>query len=132
MGEFGGFFGWTIVTCYGLAVLNYVLKFLNRNFSSAIKKNDSVKKYFNMLLKLIVRYHKVFGFLTVLFFIVHFLIMYFTRGIKITGLIVATLMLVQIIHGIYGTRMKKRTKAWLYGHRIIPILIAIAIAVHVL
>lgn len=131
MGEFGGFFGWTIVVCYGIAVLNYVFKFLNKKFSSTIKKNDIVKKYFNMLLKLIVKYHKIFGSLTILFILVHFLIMYSTIGIKISGLIVATVMLIEIISGMYGTRMKKRTKGWLYSHRIISIIIGVALVVHV-
>ena len=132
MGEFAGLFGWVIVVCYGLAVLNYVLKFLNREFGAVIRSNEGVKKYFNMVLKLIVRYHKVFGFLTALFIIVHFSIVYFTVGIKVTGIIVAILMLIQIIHGIDGTKMKKRPKMWLYSHRIIPILIALAIVIHIL
>lgn len=132
MGEFGDLFGWAIVICYGLTILNYVLKMLNRKFSSTIKKNDTVKKYFNMILKLIVKYHNVFGFLTILFILVHFLIMYSTRGLKTSGLVVAAIMLIQIISGVYGARMKKRTKAWLYSHRVISILIGIAVLIHVL
>lgn len=132
MGEFGGFFGWVIVVCYGLAVLNYVLKLLNKKFGSTIKKNDTVKKYFSMILKLIVKYHKIFGALTILVIIVHFLIMYFTVGIKISGLIAATAMIIEFINGMYGARMKKRTKVWLYSHRVISVFIGIAIVVHVI
>ena len=126
--EIGGFFGICIIILYVLTILNYVMKFLNKRYGQKLKKHV----VFTKSLKCIVRYHKLFGLLTIAFLLVHFLIQFTYYGLSVTGAIAAGVLLLQVALGIYGTKAQsKKNKTWLYFHRSIAVALLVAILVHV-
>ena len=130
--EFGGVLGFLIIFFYALTILNYILKYINKRYKNEIKKNELFSKYFHKLLKIIVKYHKVFGFMTVAFILLHFAIQYTNYRLSITGIIAAACMLLQVILGAYGVYTKKRGGKWLMLHRAIAALIMLTILIHVI
>jgi hypothetical protein len=131
-GEFGEFFGVLIIIFYALTVLNYVIKFLNKKYKLTSSKNEKVAKLFKFLLKFIVRYHHIYGFIAIGMVLIHFLIQAITIEISITGIIAAAVMLLQILLGLYGRKLKPKKKTWLYIHRSIAVMLVIAIIIHII
>ncbi len=93
-------------------------------------KNEKLYSAFTKIMKFIVKNHKIFGLLTIIFILLHFLIQFNLYGLRISGVIAAGIMLLQVGLGIYGSKAKKRGKAWLFLHRSIAVVLMIAIIVH--
>lgn len=130
-GELGEFFGGFIIFLYALTVLNYIVKFINKKFRDKLVKNQKFYQLFLKLMKFIIKHHKLFGVLTVVFILLHFALQFIQYGLSITGVIAAFIMLLQVVLGIYGFKMKKRSKPWLIAHRLIAVLLLIVIIIHV-
>lgn len=128
----GEFFGLLIILFYGFAALNFCLKFLNRNYSNVLKKNENFYKIYLKLLKFFVKNHKYFGGTIILILLAHFILQFSRFGFNITGGIAASLMLMQIGLGLYGQYKKNKNKIWLVLHRGIAVLLLFAIFIHVL
>ncbi len=128
--ELGGFLGSIIVVLYVLTILNYFVKFIFKNYRKLLSKYPIVLKVYTIMMKLIVKNHKLFGLLTILFILLHFLLQFSQYGINIAGTIAAGVMILQIMHGIYGSKVKKRSKTWLISHRTIAAALLIAIMIH--
>lgn len=129
--ELGELFGNIIVFLYVLTILNYVLKFINKKYVHLLKKNDKLHSIYIIFMKFIIRNHKLFGILTVFFIILHFYIQFSVRGLSITGIIAASILLIQVLLGIYGSKTKSKNKTWLVIHRAISIALLIAILIHI-
>ena len=128
LSEYGGILGICIIILYVLTILNYVMKFLNKRFGQKLKAYPA----FTGSLKFIVRNHKLFGLLTVVFLLIHFLIQFNYYGLSVTGAIAAGVLLLQVALGIYGTKVQsKKKKTWLFSHRFIAVALLVAILVHV-
>lgn len=129
--ELGELMGNIIIFLYALTVLNYILIFINKKYGYLIRKNNKLHKFYIKFMKFIVKNHKTFGLLTVLFIIFHFLIEFNIRGLKISGIFVAIIMLAEVLVGIYLSKTTKRKSKWLFVHKIISIVILVAILIHV-
>lgn len=133
MKELGEFLGWLIIISYGLTALNFIVKAVNKKYSKQIAKKPKLKKYYNTAMRFIVKNHKIFGFATVGFILIHFAVQFTSFGLNITGLIAAIFMISQILLGMYGAYInKKRAGIWFYAHRTIAIIILVAILIHIL
>lgn len=130
--EFGNFLGFLIILFYGLTILNFILKYINKNYKDIIKNNKLLSKYFHVILKIIVKYHKVFGLLTILFILLHFAIQYMYKWISITGIVASIFMVLQVLLGAYGLYTKKRGGKWLFFHRVISVMIMVTILIHII
>ncbi|MEI6579304.1 MAG: hypothetical protein WCN92_07545 [Eubacteriales bacterium] len=126
----GELLGSMIVILYVLTILNFFVKFIFKNYRKQLSKYPEVLKIYTIIMKLIVKNHKLFGLLTILFIIAHFLLQFSQYGLNIVGTIAAGAMTMQIMHGIYGSKMKKRSKIWLISHRTLAAVLLIAIAIH--
>ncbi|MGL4773182.1 MAG: hypothetical protein ACRC2K_06390 [Clostridium sp.] len=130
--ELGELLGWGVFIFYGIAILNYIVKFANKNFKDIINKNEKIRDIYNWAMKIIIKYHKYFGGVTLIVLLSHFLIQFSYRGIKTTGLIAAILLILEFILGAIGVYKKKRSGLWFYMHRFISVVLLIAIILHVL
>lgn len=131
--EIGGLFGWITILFFGATLLNFILKFINKKFSKQIAQNQSIKPIFSFLTKLFVRYHRVWGFLTILTLVCHFLIQFNIFGVNISGAIAASILFIQALLGLYGAyKAKNRKGIWFVSHRFISILLIFAIFVHLM
>ena len=131
MRQLGNFFGSIIVFLYVLTILNYILKFINKNFKSLISKNEFLNKLFIIVMRIIIKYHKVFGIFTIIFILLHFYIQFTYRGISIIGLMSAVTMILQVALGIYGSSSKTKDQTWLIAHRAISIILLVSILIHI-
>lgn len=129
--DLGELLGGAIIFFYSLTILNYVVKFVNKKFKKQINKNKTFAANYMKFMRFIVKNHRYFGFLAVLFLVLHFLIQFTTYGLSITGAIAASIMILQIILGIYGFKVKKKGKSWLMIHRTVAAMILIAILIHI-
>lgn len=129
--DLGEFLGGTIIFLYVLTILNFFVKWVNKKFRAQIKKNDLVFKGFSMFMKVIVKYHKLFGVMTIGALLLHFLVQFFTYGLSLTGAMAASVLIFQVVLGGYGFYKKKRGGLWLKLHRGIAVLLMIAIYLHV-
>lgn len=132
MGELGELFGFLIIVCYGCAVLNFFLKFVNRKFKVQMKKKEAFYIWYMRVLKFFMKYHRYFGGATILFILIHFFMQYLNRGISVTGVVAAGMMILQILLGIYGHFKKPKAKGWLYFHRGISIILFLSIMIHII
>ncbi|WP_207720056.1 hypothetical protein [Clostridium algidicarnis] len=128
------FLGWLTVVSFGLAILNFFVKYVNKKYISKLpkdKKNfvDMYRKFMRILIK----YHKLFGLVAIVSSISHFALNYYFNGIKITGLIALGIMIFIGGLGIYGAYInKKYTGTWLKIHRIAAFTLIVSIIIHVI
>jgi hypothetical protein len=132
MGELGEFLGFMIIVCYAMTILNYFVKFINRKYRDTLKKNENFYKVYTKVMKFIIKSHKLFGFLTIAFILFHFYIQFTRIELSITGVIAAGIMLLQVLLGVYGWKVKKKGRTWLYVHRSIAAVLLITILIHIL
>ena len=128
--EVGGFLGSMIVILYGLTILNFFVKFINKKFRHEMMKYEKPYQNYTFFMKFIIKNHRLFGKLTIIFILLHFALQYSQYGLNITGLIAALIMIVQIGVGLYGGKAKKRGHNWLLTHRTIAVLLLLIIAIH--
>jgi hypothetical protein len=130
--KLGGFFGFLILGLYALTVLNYLLKWINKRYGVTLKTHEKGYGIFKKAMRTIIKNHKLFGLLTVLFLVTHFFIQFNQYGFNITGTVAAGVMIFQVLLGIYGSLSKKKGKTWLYFHRSIALLLFLAIVLHLI
>mgnify|MGYP006869430474 CR=1 FL=1 len=131
MRHFAGLLGSLIVLCYGLTIMNFIFKWVNKKYAHLINKNLMVKRIYKKCMGLIIRNHKIFGGLTIIFISVHFGIFFSMGQISITGIIAALLMVVQVILGAAGAYIvKSRKGVWFALHRFIAASLAVTIFIH--
>lgn len=131
--ELGGLFGWMLIAAFAGTILNYILKFVNKNFGKSINASVYGKKIMKLLMMIFVRNHKYFGFITIVFLLVHFIIQFSKYGINVTGLIAAVMMIFEVMLGLYANVKKKPRKGvWFFVHRMISVLLILGIALHLI
>lgn len=134
MKEIGEFLGWVGVVGYAIAVLNYFIKYVYKRYISKLPSDK--KRYaviYRNVMKYVVKYHKMVGIITSVAIIVHFYVMFTTKGLSVTGLIAAIIMWSIFILGIYGAYINKKVRGkWVNVHRFLAFALIVTIIVHVL
>ena len=131
MRDVGGFLGILIIFSYGLTLLNFLLKWAYKNIKTQINKVPVLKTEYTRVMRFFIKYHRYFGFTTIVFILMHFSVQFSRYGASLTGATAAILMLTQVVVGIIGLKSSKKSKAWLWVHRALAIGIGIAILIHV-
>ena len=132
MEELGKLFGALTIFFFGLTILNYIVKFVNRKFAKEIAMNPEFKKIWMMFMRILVKYHKYFGFATLASLLIHFLIQSNFRWVSASGLIAAAVLLSQLLLGMYGAYINKKRKGlWFVTHRMISVALIVTILLHV-
>jgi hypothetical protein len=133
MYELGGFLGIMITVFLGLALLNYVMKWVNKHWVSKLPKTSKFKVVYIKVIKFIVQKHRWFGLGAAVFMVAHLILQITYAWVSITGLIAAALL---VINGMIGAWMHFKQKGkrgpLLMVHRAIGILLVAAIAAHVI
>lgn len=128
--QIGGFLGNVVYILFLLALLNYVVKYINRKFRNNLMNNEAVYQLFIKLMKFTVKNHRYFGLMAIIFLLLHMAVQMSLHGINITGTIAAVIMLAEIALGYYGFKVKKKGKTWLKVHRVIAVVLLISIIIH--
>ncbi|MDD4323763.1 MAG: hypothetical protein PHR78_01010 [Eubacteriales bacterium] len=132
MGNYGNLFGWLIVTGLVLTLLNYPVKAIYRKWVAELDNESSFKRGYLKFQQFIVKYHRFFGLFTTMMLLTHLIIQISYRWVSRTGIIAASLLVLNVILGAYGHYIrKKKRSAWFYVHRTIAVLTTIAIVLHI-
>lgn len=129
--KLANFLGLVALGFCGFAIMNYIVKFLNKNYAQKLNQISILKKNMPFLTKFFVKNHRYFGFIAITALIFHFLLQIKFNYLSYTGLIAAIILIMQGLLGIYGLN-KKREGIWFKLHKLIAILMVIAIGIHVL
>ena len=133
MFELGGLSGWLIVIAFVGTLLNYCVKFINKQFGKKINASSRGKKIMKILMVIFVRNHKYFGFAACAFLLVHFIIQFNKYGFVVSGVITGILLILSAVIGMYGTVKKKPRKGlWFITHRILAVLMIIGVVIHII
>lgn len=129
-----GILGWVTAISFGVAILNYFMKFINKKYINKLgKEKKQIVDLYRKVMKIIIRYHKLAGTIAVISVLTHFFIAFSNGRISISGIIAAILMVLIFILGFYGAFINKKIKgSWLKVHRLIAFALIIAIAIHIL
>ena len=130
--EMGELFGLLIIVLYILTVLNFLVKWINKKYGPSMKANEKSYAKYKRFMRFIIKNHKLFGLLTIVFLLAHFFIQFNLYGVSITGLVAAGLLILQILLGIYGSKTKSKNKTWLVIHRSIAVFLLVAILIHII
>jgi len=134
MREMAGLFGWIGVFGYGVALLNFFMKYINRKYINKLSKDkQTFVKVYRTIMKFIVKYHKIAGIIASISIVIHFYLMYNSRGLSISGLIAAVVMWSVFTLGIYGFGINKNMKgSWVKIHRILSFILILLIGFHIM
>lgn len=130
--ELIGPLGMLTVIFFGVALLNFFVKFINKNYINKLGKDKkNVVDAYRKVMRFVVKYHKLAGILAVVCMMVHFFIAYSAHFILINGVVALVIMLVVSGLGIYGVYISKNMRGnWLKIHRILAFVLLLAIIVH--
>ncbi len=133
MFRLGGFLGILTTIFLGLALLNYILKWVNKRFVSKLPKTSKLKAAYLKVMKFVVQKHRWFGLGATVTMITHLILQIMFAWVSTTGLIAAALL---AINGFIGAFMQFKLKGkrgpLLLVHRAMGVLLIAAIAVHVI
>jgi hypothetical protein len=129
-----GLLGWVTAISFGIAILNFFVKYINKKYISKLGKDKKqIVDLYRKIMRIIVKNHKLVGTIAVVSVLIHFFIAFSANRIKITGIIAAAIMAILFLLGFYGAYINKNYKGmWLKVHRILAFSLIIAIIVHVL
>ncbi|PRR80380.1 hypothetical protein [Clostridium vincentii] len=126
--------GWITVISFSVAILNFVVKYINKKYISKLGEDKKqIVTFYRKIMKLIIKCHKAAGTITVISVLAHFGIAVSSNRISITGIIAALIMISIFALGFYGAFINKNYKGkWLKVHKVLALLLIIAIGIHVL
>ena len=132
MSLLGEALGIITATLYGVAVLNFFIKWGNRNWIMKLPKENSFRSAYQSVMKFLVKNHRFFGFGAAAVMVSHVIIQIIFQWVSVTGLIAAGLALLTVALGIVMFKSKKRTPAMLWAHRGSVIALTIVVLVHLI
>jgi len=133
MGELGGFLGILTGLLISLALLNYVVKWVNRRWVVKLPKESKFKAAYTPVMKFLVQKHRFFGLGAAVVLAIHVYLQITYRWVAVTGLIASSLLGVDVLIGAWlYFKQKGKRGILLYVHRAMGVALIIAIAVHVI
>lgn len=117
MYQLGNLFGILTAVLFGGAIMNFVVKFVNRNWVVKLPKESKFKKAYMSVMKFLVKNHRFFGIGAAVMMIIHAVLQILFKWVSVTGLVTAGLAVVTVGLGIRLFKAKKRTPVMLWMHR---------------
>lgn len=134
MGEFIEFLGWVTAVSFGFALLNYLLKFINKKYISKLgKEKQKAVIYYKKIMRIVIRYHKLAGITAMTSVTLHFIVALINNRILISGIVSALLMLILFILGVYGAYINKNLRGgWVKIHRATAFILILTVLIHII
>lgn len=135
--KLGDFTGFLSIGLFALLAFRYILK---AYFKSQGKKLDKESKFYKDLVKLLAlnkKGHPLLGYLTLGMIVFH---VYLQTGFQlhfysttITGMFAAGFMALNVLSGVIGEYVLKKPRPswWIWVHRILTLVIMLAILIHI-
>jgi hypothetical protein len=133
--DLGELLGYLAVAMFILAAFRYVLKWFFKTYGKWVKEHTKLHPLLLKVMDLNKKLHPWVGLAAALLVIAHFTTQFIVQGYQSpSGLISATLMVVQVGGGFAGQYVMKkpRPKWWLWVHRSITAALVLGLAIHIL
>lgn len=130
MSELGGFFGWLTFVCYLLSLINQPCKLVYKKYILQMDKENDIRKVYQMLMKFLVKYHKLFGITAGSMAVAHLVLQILFERVSFVGIAATILMFLTGFMGMlvaYGHHSKI-----LKIHRPVAYSVLIVVAVHLI
>jgi len=131
MYQLGNLFGILTAVLFGGAILNFVVKFVNRKWVTKLPKESKFKKTYIEAMKFLVKNHRFFGLGAAAMMVLHVVLQILFKWVSVTGIVTAALAVITVMLGGIMFKAKKRTPAMLWAHRGSVIALILAFVAHV-
>lgn len=132
--EFVGFFGWCAALVVFAALLNFVLKYLNKHYIVPRKdlRPELVKRY-RRFMQFIVKNHRYLGLSALAVFLTHLIFSVLSAVLSITGVLTGMLLLFVVSLGAYGFYVNRNLRGnWVTFHRGAAFVLGAVLISHIL
>ena len=127
----GTILGITVIVLYVLAALNAAAKPMLKKAKILSSSHHGLGKAIESFARFLIKNHRILGRMAAIFLVVHATLQFVRYGPSPTGIAAALLLVAQVTLGAYGAKTKKRG-SWLMVHRLIALLLPVAMVVHIL
>lgn len=131
MYQLGNLLGILTAVVFGGAIMNFVIKFVNRKWVMKLPKESKFKQGYASVMKFLVKNHRFFGIGAAALMVAHVVLQILFKWVSVTGIVTAGLAVVTVVLGIIMFKAKKRTSAMLWSHRGAVIALILSFIVHV-
>ena len=133
MGNLGGLLGFLTGLLVFLALMNYVVKWVNRQWVAKLPKTSKFKAAYTPVMRFLVKNHRFFGLGAALTVAIHLILQITFRWLSLTGLIASIALALDVMIGawLYFKQKGKRGPLFMV-HRAMGVVLIIAIAAHML
>jgi len=132
MYQLGNLMGILTTLLFGLALMNFVIKWGNRKWIAKLPKESKFKQGYTSVMKFLVKNHRFFGLGAAALLIAHIALQLAFKWVSVTGIVAAVLAMAAGALGGALFRSKRRSPALLWAHRGAAIALILAIAAHVI
>lgn len=132
MNQLGNLLGILTAVLFGIAILNFCVKFVNRKWVMKLPKESKFKQGYTTVMKFLVKNHRFFGIGAAALMVAHVVLQLIFKWVSITGIITAALAVVSVALGVVLFKAKKRTPAMLWAHRGAVIALILSFIAHVI
>lgn len=135
--DLGELTGLLLIALFVLLGFRYILKAYFKANSKKLDKNSSFYKLLVKTMALNKTLHPLLGFIAVALILTHSYIQtgwtFFADNETLTGYLAGGLFISNVVSGVIGDKVLKqpRPKWWIWVHRILTVLIGIAILIHI-
>lgn len=128
------FFGIWVVASVFLALLNFILKQISREYGKMLTERDPVfAGQYKAFMRFMVKNHRFFGMAAFILLMVHFSSAYLSGSRSLTGVITGAMLVILVSLGGYGFYVNRDYRAvWLQAHRGAAFLLAVSAIVHII
>ena len=132
MREIGELLGILTAVLFGLAIMNFVVKIVNRKWVMKLPKESKFKQSYASAMKFLVKNHRFFGLGAAALMVAHVVVQIVFAWVSVTGIVTAALAIVTVALGVILFKAKKRTPAMLWAHRGAVIALILSFIAHVI
>lgn len=135
--KLGGLTGYLSIALFALLAFRYILKAYFKSQGKTLNKESQVYKNLVKLLALNKKGHPLLGYLTLGMIVIH---VYLQTGFQLhfysttlTGMAAAGFMTLNVLSGVMGEYVLKKPRPvwWIWVHRVLTLVIAVAILIHI-
>jgi len=132
MNQLGNLLGILTAVLFGIAILNFCVKFVNRKWVMKLPKESKFKQGYTTVMKFLVKNHRFFGIGAAALMVAHVVLQLIFKWVSVTGILTAVLAVVTVALGVVLFKAKKRTPAMLWAHRGAVIALILSFIAHVI
>lgn len=133
MEEFGKFLGWATAICFGMSLMTFIVKKVNRWVIKQFAKDSKVRIYFGRFMRFIIRFHMYFGIGAGVLAVSHLYLQISNGRTSLVGIMAVSLMILTVLLGVAMKKIGLARHQWLlFTHRSVVVLLLMTVIIHII